>query len=183
MMPAQSADVSRWLAAHAALLPPAASILDLASGPGRNARWLAARGHAVLAVDRDAEALATLAGVAGVTTLCADLEGAPWPLGGAQYDAVVVCRYLHRPLFAHVLAAVKPGGLLFYETFMQGNERFGRPARAEFLLAPGELAARVRDAGWLCVAAREGQETLAAGGPGEAPRQAVTQAIVGRRPA
>jgi SAM-dependent methyltransferase len=181
-LPAGSPDVSPWLAGHAALLPAAAQVLDLACGWGRNARWLAAQGHQVLAVDRDVEALASMAGVAGVTTLCADLEGAPWPLADAQFDAVLVCRYLHRPLFPHVFAAVKPGGLLVYETFMQGNERFGRPARPEFLLAPGELVACVREAGWQLLAAREGEETLAAGGPAEPPRQAMTQAIVARRP-
>lgn len=181
--PARPPNVSPWLAGHAALLPTAAHVLDLACGYGRNARWLAAQGHAVLAVDRDAAALAALAGVAGITTLCADLEGAPWPLADAQFDAAVVCRYLHRPLFPQLFATVKPGGLLFYETFMLGNERFGRPARPEFLLAPGELVARVREAGWQVIAAREGEEALAGDGPGEAPRQAVTQAIIARRPA
>ena len=70
------ADVSPWLRRYAGCLPAGARALDLACGRGRHARWLAARGCEVLAVDRDAEALASLAGEAGVTTRQLDLEGA-----------------------------------------------------------------------------------------------------------
>jgi len=52
---------------------------------------------------------------------------------------VVVTNYLHRPLFPHLLAALAPGGILIYETFAAGNERYGRPSNPDFLLAPGEL--------------------------------------------
>jgi SAM-dependent methyltransferase len=97
----------------------------------------------VMAVDRDAGALAGLEGTPGVETRLADLEGAPWPFEGAVFDAVVVANYLCRPLFPHLLAAIRPGGVLIYETFMRGNERFGRPSNPDFLLAPGELLERV----------------------------------------
>ena len=94
----------------------------------------------MLAVDRDLEALAALTGAAGVQTLAADLEdGTPWPLGGRRFSAVVVTNYLHRPLFDALRQALVPGGLLIYETFMQGNERYGKPSNPRFLLAPGEL--------------------------------------------
>jgi SAM-dependent methyltransferase len=130
-----SAWVSRWLGA----MPPG-EVLDLACGRGRHARLLAAAGHAVLALDRDAAALDALAGVPGVTTVCADLEdGRPWPLGGQRFSAIVVTSYLHRPLFAAIAASLAPGGLLVYETFMLGNERHGRPSSPAFLLQPGEL--------------------------------------------
>jgi hypothetical protein len=55
-----------------------------------------------------------------------------------------VVNYLHRPLFPHLLAALSPGGVLIYETFAAGNERFGRPANPDFLLRPGELLEVVR---------------------------------------
>ena len=53
---------------------------------------------------------------------------------------VLVCNYLWRPTARELLATVKPGGLLLYETFMAGNEMYGKPSRPEFLLRPNELA-------------------------------------------
>lgn len=112
-------------------------MLDLAAGRGRHTRFLAGRGHVVTAVDRDELALRDLAGRA--ETLVADLESGPWPLPGRSFDAVVVTNYLWRPLWPSILAAVAPGGVLICETFASGNETVGRPARPDFLLAPGEL--------------------------------------------
>ena len=100
---------------------------------------LASLGFRVCAVDRDPEALANLADLAGVTVRVADLENAPWPLDGRQFDGVIVTNYLHRPLFSRILDAVSPTGLLIYETFAAGNERFGKPSNPDFLLRPGEL--------------------------------------------
>lgn len=126
----------RW----APLVRARGAVLDLACGSGRHARWFAARGHQVTAVDRDAAAIAELRGVEGVVALVADLEGGnPWPLPGRRFDAVVVTNYLHRPLFGPILEALAEGGVLIYETFAQGNERFGRPSNPEFLLKQGEL--------------------------------------------
>lgn len=108
---------SAWVAAHAPLIRAGGSVLDLACGRGRHARWLAARGHAVLAVDRDAAALAELAGQmeqagaaspGGVEILQADLEQGVWPLAGRRFDGIVVTNYLHRPLFPHLRAALAP---------------------------------------------------------------------------
>ena len=112
-------------------------MLDLAAGSGRHTLFLADRGHAVTAVDRDAVAMRDLAGHA--ETVVADLESGPWPLAGRSFDAVVVTNYLWRPLWPAILAALAPGGVLIYETFASGNETVGRPARPDFLLAPGEL--------------------------------------------
>ena len=92
-------------------------------------------------VDRDSAALASLSGLRNVTTVAADLEGAPWPLTGARFDAVLVTRYLHRPLFPALLDAVAADGVFLYETFTVGNEAFGKPSNPAFLLAPGELLA------------------------------------------
>ena len=132
---------SPWVVRFAALLRPGGTVLDLASGGGRHARFLASRGHAVEAVDRDARALGMMTGLAGITAVCADLEGGPWPYAGRSFDAVVVANYLHRPLFAGIAGALAQGGVLLYETFMRGHERFGRPSNPDFLLAPGELLA------------------------------------------
>jgi SAM-dependent methyltransferase len=130
---------SAWVQQWASQIPASGRVLDVACGRGRHAKWLAMRGHPVEAVDRDESALHTLAGVAGMSTRTADLESEPWPYAGDQFAAVVVVNYLHRPLFKHLLAAVAPGGVLIYETFAVGNERYGRPTNPDFLLQPGEL--------------------------------------------
>lgn len=134
-------DPSPWVVRARGLVRSGGRVLDLACGQGRHVRFFAERGHPVLAVDRDPAALAPLAAIAGVQTLLADLEGAPWPLGGQQFDAIVVTNYLHRPLFGPIADALAPGGVLIYETFMHGNEAYGKPSNPAFLLAPGELPA------------------------------------------
>ena len=135
---------SEWIARWASLIPPGARVLDVAAGRGRHARWLSGRGHPVDAVDRDAGALGTLAGLPGITTHCADIESGEWPFRRGEYGGVVVANYLHRPLFPELLAALAPGGVLIYETFAAGNERYGRPSNPAFLLRRGELLDVVR---------------------------------------
>ncbi|MFY7782314.1 MAG: class I SAM-dependent methyltransferase [Tagaea sp.] len=133
--------VSPWVLAHAGLVPPEAPVLDVAAGGGRHARFFAARGHKVTAVDKD---IAHLGGHTGIEAVRADLEdGSPWPLAGRVFGAVVVTNYLHRPLFATLLDALAPGGVLIYETFARGNEAYGKPDNPDFLLEPNELIARV----------------------------------------
>ena len=135
---------SPWIERFAHLVPAGARVLDLAAGHGRHARFFASRGADVLAVDRDAAALETLHGVAGVARRVADLESGAWPLAGETFDAIVVVNYLHRALFPHLLGALRDGGAFLYETFAVGNERFGRPSNPDFLLREGELLDVVR---------------------------------------
>ena len=132
---------SPWIARFAPLAPPLARVLDLACGQGRHARFFAARGHHVVAVDREAAALAALTGDAHIETRALDLETGSWPLAGERFGAIVVTNYLHRPLFPYLLAALADDGVLLYETFAHGNEACGRPSNPDFLLAPGELLA------------------------------------------
>ncbi|MEM5343230.1 class I SAM-dependent methyltransferase [Paraburkholderia azotifigens] len=136
---------SRWVTRWAHLVEAGGAVLDVASGAGRHARFFASRGHPVMAIDRDAAALASMSGMPGIETLAADIESGSWPLASnAQFSAVVVTNYLHRPLFPHLLAALAPDGVLIYETFAQGNETVGKPSNPAFLLAPGELLDAVR---------------------------------------
>ncbi|OIQ89723.1 tellurite methyltransferase [mine drainage metagenome] len=130
---------SPWVTRFAPLIRPGGTVLDLACGCGRNARMLARRGWPVLAIDRNRAALDSLHGEDGITTLLADLENAPWPCSDRSFDAIVVCRYLHRPLFPLILDSLAEDGVLIYETFMQGQEKFGRPSNPDFLLQPDEL--------------------------------------------
>ena len=130
---------SAWVCRFAPLIAVGGAVLDLACGQGRHARHLAGLGYCVEAVDRDSASLAALAGIARVRTRCADLEGAPWPYAAGRFDGIVVTNYLHRSLMPDLLAALRPQGVLIYETFALGNEKLGRPSKPEFLLRPQEL--------------------------------------------
>ncbi|MBX9817707.1 MAG: class I SAM-dependent methyltransferase, partial [Burkholderiaceae bacterium] len=111
---AASAWVQRW--SH--LVPPDASVLDVACGAGRHLAWFANRGHAVTGIDRDTALAAQQVPKAALFT--ADIENGPWPLmhdvSPQQFGAVVVTNYLWRPLFPTLLDSVAPGGWLLYET-------------------------------------------------------------------
>ena len=132
-------DPSPWVRRFALLIRPEGRVLDLAAGGGRHSLLLRAMGCRVVAVDRDISGLARLAGDPDCEIVALDLEdGAPWRLGGF-YDGIVVTNYLSRPLFPALSEALAPGGLLIYETFALGNERFGKPSNPDFLLRQGEL--------------------------------------------
>lgn len=130
---------SAWVARFAPLIP-SGEVLDLACGSGRHARLLAHLGHPVLAVDRDPIALQNTAGMS-ITTMHADLEGedAAWPFAAGRFAGIVVTNYLYRPLFPQIFHGLAQGGVLIYETFARGNERFGKPSNPLFLLRQGEL--------------------------------------------
>lgn len=168
MMPAPSEWVLQWTAP----LVAGASVLDVACGSGRHVRLLAARGCRVTAVDRDPAAIAALSELPCVQALCADIEGGIWPFAGHTFDVVLVTNYLYRPLFPDLMAAVRPGGLLIYETFMVGNERYGRPTNPDFLLRSNELrdlAAAFTELGFFEGAVQQ-------------PKPAMIQRLCARRP-
>lgn len=141
--PAQAAHAdgapSPWVLRFMPLIRRAGSVLDLAAGHGRHARSLAGTGLAVAAVDRDPAALDALREIVGVEALKADLESGAWPYAARRFDAVVVTNYLWRPLLPALVGALAADGVLIYETFGIGNERFGKPSNPDFLLRPGEL--------------------------------------------
>lgn len=172
---------SPWVVRFAGLIP-AGEVLDLACGRGRHARLLAALGHPVLAVDRDGVALSGL-GDGTIRTLQFDLEsslaaeGADWPLQPGRFAGIVVTNYLHRPLLEPLVAALAPDGVLIYETFARGNERYGKPSNPAFLLMPDELLELARSAApqaLQIVAFEQGQLT--------GPKPAMVQRICAVRP-
>lgn len=114
-------------------------MLDMACGGGRNTRWLAEQGWQVEAVDRDVSSIMALQELPRVHAFAADLEANPWPFAGQKFDGIVVCRYLHRPLLPLLAEALAENGVLIYETFMLGQEKFGRPQNPDFLLRSDEL--------------------------------------------
>lgn len=171
---AGDASASPWVRRFVPLFRPCGTVLDLAAGAGRHSILLAAAGLHVEAVDRDPAALAVLQGVTGVKVTAADLEGGAWPFAGRLFDGIVVTNYLWRPLLAVLAASLSPGGLLIYETFRVGNEKFGRPSNPDFLLRQGELLDFARAAALEVVAFESGQVEL--------PRPAVVERICARRP-
>jgi tellurite methyltransferase len=141
---------SAWLTDNADVLPrPTAEggvlrAIDVACGSGRHALWLAAAGFATEAVDRDADAIARLHHEAQRLGLVVharvdDLERPGVSVGHERYDVIVVFRYLHRPLFAALRAALRPNGVMVYETFTVDQAARGKPSNPRFLLKHREL--------------------------------------------
>jgi SAM-dependent methyltransferase len=127
-------------------------ILDLACGAGRHTHLLLAAGHEVWAVDREVESLAALEQL-GATCFNIDLEqdNFKWPFAAEQFAGIVVTNYLHRPLMSSILPSLVEQGVLIYETFATGNEKYGRPRNPDFLLQENELLTHfvcTRTDGW-----------------------------------
>ncbi len=163
LSPAGDQEASTWVQRWSHLVPPG-PVLDLACGRGRHLRWFAQRGHAVVGVDRSAQALADI-GLHGPAceTILADIESGPWPLPGRRFSAVVVTHYLWRPLMPRLIESLDQAGVLIYETFACGQETLGRPSRPEFLLRPGELIEVCQ--GLRIVAFEDGYEPESVRGP------------------
>ncbi len=146
-------------------LLPRGTVLDIASGEGRNALFLAAQGFQVFAVDRSRVALEKTEAAArergirtlwashavvktnqpGVVLVEADLESFPLPAG--LFDVVLCIKYLQRSLFPSIHRAVRQHGVLIYETYTLAHLKFpgSGPRNPEFLLQPGELRDAFRE--------------------------------------
>ncbi|MCB1754392.1 MAG: class I SAM-dependent methyltransferase [Gammaproteobacteria bacterium] len=130
------------------LLPAQGKALDLACGLGGNARLLAGQGLDTSAWDISPVALQALDTASEKhdlkieTRVCDVLESPP---PAASFDVIVVARFLDRRLFPHLRAALKPGGVLFYQTFTLENTGKGGPANPDFLLRSNELLEQFRD--------------------------------------
>ena len=145
---------SPWVRRFAPLVRAGGEVLDVACGSGRHTRHFLALGHPVTALDKDLSGIADLRSEPRLGTVAADLEdGSAWPLEGRQFAGIVVTNYLHRPVFPRLVRGLAPGGVLIYETFARGNERFGRPRNPAYLLREGELFERF--GGVLCIIAYE----------------------------
>ncbi|RMF15380.1 MAG: methyltransferase domain-containing protein, partial [Gammaproteobacteria bacterium] len=144
--------------------PQDGPVLDLACGSGQNGLWLAHQGYSVDFADRSDEALTDVrraleqADQPFTRTICdritprhpdlakrhrllqVDLESGLTPiLPASHYAAILVFRYLHRPLIPQIIQALQPGGVLIYETFTRDQARYGRPRNPDFLLEAGEV--------------------------------------------
>jgi SAM-dependent methyltransferase len=133
---------------------PPGMALDVAGGRGRHSLWLARQGWRVKLVDISEVGVA-LARENATRSLSPgrgesarreplfeaevlDLNRGP-DLGYQQYDLVLVFFYLQRRLFPALIRALRPGGLLLYETYIRDQRRIGGPSNPEYLLEPNEL--------------------------------------------
>ena len=135
---------SDWVERFLPGVPAGGTVLDLACGAGRHLRRALALGHPAVALDRDVSGLADLANRPDVEIVAHDLEadgGLDLPLDDRRFAGVIVTNYLFRPLLTRLHALVAPDGILVYETFARGQERFGKPSNPAFMLAPNELLA------------------------------------------
>jgi SAM-dependent methyltransferase len=130
---------SPWVVRFAPRVRAGGTVLDVAAGAGRHTHYLRGLGYQVVAVDRDVSRLDGLSDDDGVAIVEADLENARWPVERQHFDGIVVTNYLHRPLLPLLANALSPGGVLIYETFAAGHEKYGRPSNPDFLLREGEL--------------------------------------------
>lgn len=149
---------SPWVERFAGFVTSGGNVLDLACGGGRHGRLFLDRRHPVCFLDRDLSGVTDLRTDASAELVEADLENGPWPLGNRTFAGIVVTNYLWRPLFPQIAAALAPNGVLIYETFMRGNERFGKPSNPAFLLRPDELLDWCREAGLSIRAFEQGED-------------------------
>jgi SAM-dependent methyltransferase len=120
-------------------------VLDVACGDGRNGLYLAGFGARVMLVDKSTLALESLAETGqpeNVQFMQLDLETPQTPAFDPEaFGVVLVFRYLHRPLLGVLRDCLVPGGLFVYETYLEGQEAYGKPRNPDHLLGRGELAA------------------------------------------
>ena len=145
---AKNGHPSRFLMAQLPRLPRGKA-LDVATGRGRHAHFLATNGFQVHGIDRDQEALdfvqaqAKKDGGLPITTECIDLERNdlnPPDFGTESYHVIMIFFYLYRPLFPQLIKAMKPGGIILCETFLLENHlQRNHPRRKEFCLEANEL--------------------------------------------
>lgn len=134
------ADATPWVKRFATAIPKGGLVLDLACGAGRHSVMLADLGYSVLAVDQDISAIQKLQN-SSIQICQLDLETDAWPLEGQEFAGIVVSNYLYRPFLGKLPDMLQEGGVLIYETFAEGNSRFGKPSNPNFLLKTGELLA------------------------------------------
>jgi SAM-dependent methyltransferase len=121
---------------------PRGRALDLASGKGRNALFLAERGFDVVAMDISPVALAEGKRRAEEKHLAlewqaVDLEQARLPESG--YDLIINFNYLQRSLLPQIKTALAVGGYVIFETYLIDQQTLGHPKNPAYLLRHNEL--------------------------------------------
>ena len=128
------------LTENAHLLPATGTALDLACGLGANARYLAARGLTTMAWDLSSVAIERVArGAAGLPLRAEVRDACAMPPDPASFDVICVGHFLERDLCPVIAAGLRPGGLLFYQTFTAERVDDSGPADGPFRLQANEL--------------------------------------------
>ena len=141
--------VSPWVSRFAQMIPGHEHhrVLDYACGTGRHALYLSQLGYPLLGVDKDEASLNSLRDdliacqPSAIELRCIDLEQEVFSFADMRekFAGLVVTNYLYRPHLAQLLEILVEGGVLIYETFARGNEKFGKPSNPEYLLKDNEL--------------------------------------------
>ncbi len=133
------------IALASTFIAPESKVLDLACGQGHNGLFLEKQGVSLSYLDKNQQALERVRNncTKAANIICADLETEPvYDLGKEVYEAILVFRYLHRPLFNNIKEALKMNGLIVYETFTHKQAEIGRPKNPDYLLQDNELLAQ-----------------------------------------
>ena len=128
-------------------LPPGRA-LDIATGKGRNALYLAERGFEVIAVDISSVALEAARlhakeKQARINWQQLDLEQSGFPDG--EYDLILNINYLQRSLIPKIKAALGRGGHVIFATYLIDQQVIGHPKNPQYLLTHNELLDHFRD--------------------------------------
>lgn len=135
-------DSSQILTENAHLLPRSGCVLDLACGLGANALFLAKLGFETHAWDISEEAIDQLQKVVDSQSLniCMEVRDViARPPSKNSFDVIVVSRFLNRSLIPSLIEALKPSGLIFYQTFSVDKLSGIGPSNPDYLLKPNEL--------------------------------------------
>ncbi len=151
--------------------------LDVASGAGRHAIWLAERGWQVTAVDNSPTAMQILQQRSRdkavlIHSIVADLERHEFVIERESYDLIVVCNYLQRDLFPSIRSGTRIGGIVIAVIAMSDDDPDIKPMNPAYLVNPGELRADFE--GWELIRYSEGK-------PAGQPHRRAAAEIVARR--
>ena len=117
-------------------------LIDIACGKGRHVFALKDRFN-ITAVDYDKKALSILSKIDNIKTIYQDLESKEeWVFSSNKYKIVLVTNYLYREKLNNLFDLVDEGGFIVYETFSDGNQKYGKPSNPNFLLKMDELMDR-----------------------------------------
>ena len=180
-------DVCPWVSKFAPLVPTAGMVMDLACGKGRHTGYFLEKGHPVIALDRDTTGVTAFADNPACKVITFDLEApvlidadhktmtydAQLPFYEQELACIVVVNYLYRPLLPLLSQSLHSGGILIYQTFMTGNDVYGRPRNPDVLLKPGELSETLN---------RDLEQIDFFEGYVDTPKPAVIQSDCGRKP-
>jgi SAM-dependent methyltransferase len=138
-------NISPWIKKYGKIVPQERPVLDMACGAGRHSFFMNSLGCDVVAVDINPVLKGLNDFQNNISVVTADLEQEEWPFRKEEFSGIIVVNYLWRPSFPRIIESLAPGGVLLYDTFSQGNEKFGRPRNPDYLLAPGELMSLCTD--------------------------------------